>query len=152
PGDGPDAQHTWQTPDANIGIAGSAASPLNTPQTLTVFVHASSDELSYGPAPDGTVVSFVILSGPGGFAGSSSCTTQDGAGSCSVPTPPAHPVLTLVRASSAAPVPATPPLHDAVPILPGDGPDAQHTWQTPDANIGIAGSAASPLNTPQTLT
>src|SRR5262245_38428631 len=81
PGDSVDAQKIWITPDANIQTSPrTATTSVTTNQTLARHVNVSPTGAGFVNAPDGTVISFSLVSGPGSFVGPASCTTYGGRG------------------------------------------------------------------------
>jgi uncharacterized repeat protein (TIGR01451 family) len=69
--------------DANIQITPtSAINPIGTNHTLTGHVNVNTGTGGFVNAPNGTTISFSIVSGPATFVGPSSCTTAGGTGSC----------------------------------------------------------------------
>src|SRR5262249_12109675 len=83
-GDGPNATKTWV--DANINITpASATNPLGATHTFTATVKVNTGTGGYVAAPDGTVVTFSKVSGPGTFPPANrQCTTSGGTGTCTV--------------------------------------------------------------------
>jgi hypothetical protein len=87
--------------DANIQISpANASNPVGTNHTLTGHVNVNTGVGGFVNAPDGTVISFAIASGPGSFVGPSSCTTSGGTGSCTVVITSAATGTTVVNAST----------------------------------------------------
>jgi hypothetical protein len=147
------ATKTWVAPNATIQISPlTASNPLGTMHTLTGHVNVDSGN-GLANAPDGTVISFSVVSGPGNFVGSTSCTTSGGTGSCTATITSATPGTTVVRAATDVTVLGV-ALHRATNDgLPGDSPDAQKTWLTPGANIQISPlTATNNTGTNHTLT
>src|SRR5262249_28288854 len=84
-GDSAEAHKDWARRGANIQISPlTASNQTGTNHTLTGHVNVSPAGAGFVNAPDGTVISFSIVSGPGSFVGLSSCTTSGGTGSCTV--------------------------------------------------------------------
>src|SRR5262249_2564777 len=86
--------------DANIQISSATATNVGgTNHTLTGHVNVNAGT-GFVNAPDGTVISFAILPGPGSFVGgTSTCTTSGGTGSCTVAITSTTPGTTIVRDS-----------------------------------------------------
>src|SRR5262249_38886830 len=75
-GDSANAVKTWV--DANIQLSPpTATNEVATPHVFTAHVNVNTGTGSYVNAPDGTVVGFTIVSGPGSLS-ASSCTTSGG--------------------------------------------------------------------------
>ncbi|HXL42746.1 MAG TPA: hypothetical protein VN960_01670, partial [Gaiellaceae bacterium] len=90
------AVKTWV--DANIQITpATATNPLNTTHTLTGHVNVN-DGSGFVNAPNGTVIGFSLVSGPGSFDGANNCTVTNGSGSCSVKIKSGTTGTTTVRA------------------------------------------------------
>jgi hypothetical protein len=87
---------TWV--DAQIQVGVSGANPVNQARTITGTVY-SNPGLGFVPAPDGTVITFSIVSGPGVLT-PLSCTTTGGTGSCSVTLTSSEPGTTVVGATT----------------------------------------------------
>ena len=100
--------------DANVQITPDAINPVGTNHVFTGHVNVN-DGTGFTNAPDGTIISFFLHSGPGGFVGNDYCVISGGTGSCTVtissPTPGTNVVsahvavavagLTLTRHSDA---------------------------------------------------
>src|SRR5262249_14899158 len=98
PGDSPKAQETRG--EANIQISpATATNPTGTNHTLTGHVNVNPGT-GFVNAPDGTVITFAIISGPGNFVGSNTCATTGGTGSCTAVITSAATGTTVVRAST----------------------------------------------------
>ncbi len=70
--------------DANIQITPpSAINPVGKNHTLTGHVNVNTGTGGFVNAPNGTTISFSIVSGPAAFVGPSTCTTSGATGSCS---------------------------------------------------------------------
>jgi uncharacterized repeat protein (TIGR01451 family) len=93
----------FQVVDANVQISpGSAINPVGTNHVLTITVSAVGGTIDAGPH----TATASIVSGPGSFVGSSSCTYTGGAAtaSCKVTISSAAVGTTMVSATSAVPV------------------------------------------------
>jgi hypothetical protein len=128
PGDSANAQKTWV--DANIQITpATATNPLNTNHTLTGHVNVNPGG-GFVNAPDGTLITFTILSGPGSFVGGvNTCTTAGGTGSCTVQITSAVAGTTVVRASTNVTVGGVSLTRATGDAHVGDSADAQKTWE-----------------------
>jgi uncharacterized repeat protein (TIGR01451 family) len=85
--------------DAKIQLTPpSAINPVSTNHVLTARVEVNAGSGSFGPAPDGTKISFTIDSGPGSLTTANPCTTSGGTGSCTVTLTSATPGTTVVSA------------------------------------------------------
>jgi len=151
-GDSADANKVWIAPDANIQISpAQATNEVRTNHTLTGHVNVSPDGVTFSNAPDGTVITFTILNGPGSFVGPSSCTTTGGTGSCTVVITSATPGTTVVRDSTTVVVNGVSLTRSSGDGHVGDSADANKTWV--DANIQITPqTATNPVGTNHTLT
>jgi len=79
---GSDAVKTFV--DANIQLAPpSAVNPVSMNHVLTAHVNVNSGS-GFANAPDGTQISFTIVSGPRSFTTANPCTTSGGTGSCTI--------------------------------------------------------------------
>jgi uncharacterized repeat protein (TIGR01451 family) len=131
PSDGP--CEPLRVVDANIQITpASAVNPISTNHTLTGHVNVN-DGSGFVNAPNGTTISFTIISGPGG--GQGSCTTSGGTGSCSVVITSATPGTTTIRASTSVTVAGVTLSRASGDGKTGDSADATKLWATP--SIGI---------------
>jgi uncharacterized repeat protein (TIGR01451 family) len=72
-----------QVVDANISITPNGVNRVGQTHTFTAHVNVNSGT-GFGPAPDGTKISFTIDSGPGAFTTPNPCTTAGGTGSCTI--------------------------------------------------------------------
>src|SRR5262249_37307319 len=72
--------------DANISITPlTANNPVGANHVLTATVNINAGGGGpFVPAPNGTQITFSIVSGPGGFTTPNPCTTSGGTGSCSI--------------------------------------------------------------------
>jgi hypothetical protein len=144
--------------DANVQIAPlSASNPVGTTHTLTGHVNVNDGSgAGYVNAPNGTMIIY-SLSNSGGangtFVGSSSCTTVNGTGSCTV-------VITSTAAGTTTIAAVALPTVGGVSLTrvtgqPGNSPNAVKTW-TPvgsvRAQIAIAPSATAEVGTSQSFT
>ena len=127
-GDSANAQKTWV--DANIQITpATATNPLNTNSHAD---RARERERGYGfvNAPDGTLITFTIQSGPGSFVGGvNTCNTAGGTGSCTVQITSAVAGTTVVRASTNVTVGGISLSRATGDANVGDSADAQKTWE-----------------------
>src|SRR5262249_9698087 len=151
-GDSADAQKIWIAPDANIQITPqTAANAVGTNHTLTGHVNVNPTGAAFVNAPDGTVINFTIVSGPGSFVGPTSCTTSGGTGSCTVVITSATPGVSVVKAATDVTVSGVVLHRETGDANPGDSPNANKNWV--DANIQITpATAANEIGTNHTLT
>jgi hypothetical protein len=147
-------QKTWV--DANIQInPPTATNDVGSTHTLTAHVNVNTGTGGYVNAPDGTKIDLSIVSGPGGFVGSSSCTTSGGTGSCTAVITSSTAGTTVVRATTTVSVGGVSLTRTTGDGHVGDSADAQKTWieLVRDANISITPPTASnALGTNHTLT
>src|SRR3954454_12471964 len=140
-----------QVVDANIQISPlQATNRVGTNHTLTGHVNVNSGA-GFVNAPDGTLITFSIQSGPGVFVGGvNTCNTAGGTGSCTVQITSATTGTTVVRAATDVTV-AGVSLHRATADgLPGDSADAHKDWV--NARISIAPSATNEVGHAHTFT
>jgi phosphoheptose isomerase len=138
--------------DANIEITPPAASnPVGTTHTLTgrVKVNAGAGG-GYVNAPDGTTINFVIVSGPGGFIGPSSCTTTAGSGSCTAVISSNTTGTTRIRATTDVSVGGQLLHRETGDAKPGDSLDASKVWAS--AKIAIVPNATHEVGQSHTFT
>src|SRR5262249_50133417 len=150
PSDGP--CEPLQVVDANIQITPQqATNQVNTNHTLTGHVNVN-DGLGggYVNAPDGTLITFTKVSGPGSFVGANTCTTTGGTGSCTVVISSGTTGTTVVNASSTVSVGGGSLTRSTGDGLTGDSANANKTWVA--AAITIAPSAANEVGSPHTFT
>lgn len=96
---GETASTTIRIVDANIGITpATSTDPVNDHHVLTAHVNVNPGT-GFVNAPDGTIVSFAIVSGPGTLS-STTCTTAGGTGSCTDTLTSAVVGTTTVKASA----------------------------------------------------
>jgi uncharacterized repeat protein (TIGR01451 family) len=123
----PDAVKTFV--DANIQLAPpSANNAVGTSHTVTGHVNVNSGS-AFGNAPEGTTISFSIVSGAGSFVGgTNTCTTIGMTGSCAVQITSSATGTTVVRATTDVVV-AGVTLHRATgDANVGDSADASKNW------------------------
>src|SRR3954470_778240 len=140
-----------QVVNANIQISPlQATNRVGTNHTLTGHVNVNSGA-GFVNAPDGTLITFSIQSGPGVFVGGvNTCNTAGGTGSCTVQITSATTGTTVVRAATDVTV-AGVSLHRATADgLPGDSADAHKDWV--NARISIAPSATNEVGHAHTFT
>src|SRR5512132_1564704 len=143
----------FQVVDANIQISpASATNPIGTNHVLTITVNAVGGTLD----PGQHTATASIVSGPGSFVGSPTCTYTGGSASasCQVTITSATAGTTVVSATSAIPVNGvtiTRTTGTAANTSSGGSGNASKTWV--DANIEITpASATNPLGTNHVLT
>jgi hypothetical protein len=153
PGDGPDAQKVWV--NANIQITpATATNPVGTNHVLTITVNALNGTIDAGPH----TATASIVSGPGTFVGSPSCTYTGGAAtaSCTVTITSNTSGTTVVSATSDIPVNGqtiTRTTNTAVNTAAGGSGNAEKLWLQPDANIQLTpATATNAVGTNHTLT
>jgi uncharacterized repeat protein (TIGR01451 family) len=136
--------------DANIQITpATATNPVNTLHTLTGHVNVN-DGSGFANAPNGTLISFALVSGPGSFDGSSSCTVSNGLGSCSVKIKSGTTGTTTVRASTNVTVAGVTLHRESGDGRAGDSADATKLWAA--ARITIAANATNDAGQSHTFT
>src|SRR5262249_20383281 len=130
----------------------TAANAVGTNHTLTGHVNVSNDGVTFTNAPDGTVITFTILSGPGSCVGGiNTCTTTGGTGSWTGQITPSTPGVTVVRDSTTVVVNGVSLTRSSGDGLAGDSVDASKNWV--DANIQISPlQATNEVRTNHTLT
>jgi hypothetical protein len=104
-------------------------------------------------APNGTVINFSIVSGPGSFVGPNTCTTTNG--SCTATITSAVNGVTTVKASTSVAAGGAPGgtillSRSTGDNLHNDGPNAQKTWA--DVRITITPDATNEVGVPHTFT
>jgi len=136
-GDSPDATKVWINPDANIQISPqSAQDPVGDTHTLTGHVNVAPDAVTFSNAPDGTLITFSIVSGPGSFVGGvNTCTTSGGTGSCTVQITSAVAGTTVIRAATDVTVSGVSLHRETNDGHTGDSSDANKTWIPPGGII-----------------
>jgi hypothetical protein len=118
-------------PDANITITPpSATNIVNSTHVLTGTVKVNSGA-GLVAAPDGTTISFSIVSGPASFVGANTCTTSRGTGSCTATVTSSVTGTTVVRASTNVTVLGQSLHRETNDSNVGDGLDASKVWQNP---------------------
>jgi uncharacterized repeat protein (TIGR01451 family) len=121
--------------DANIQITpATAVNLLGQTHTLTGHVNVS-DGGSFVNAPNGTSITFSIVSGPGSFIGPSSCTTTGGSGSCSVQITSTTAGTTTIRASTTVGIAGVSVTRASGDGKAGDSADASKQWAAPSISI-----------------
>ncbi len=136
--------------DANIQITpASATNALNTDHTLTGHVNVN-DGAGFVSASNGTLITFAIVSGPGSFDGSSSCTVVNGSGSCSVKIKSGTTGTTKVRASTNVTLAGVTLHRESGDGKAGDSADASKLWAA--ARITIAANATNDVGQAHTFT
>jgi uncharacterized repeat protein (TIGR01451 family) len=137
-----DAEKTFV--DANIQIAPpSANNAVATRHNVTGHVNINVGS-ALGNAPEGTTISFSIVSGPGSFVdGANTCTTIGTTGSCGVQITSPTPGTTVVRATTDVGV-AGLTLHRATgDANAGDSPDASKNWGDVTVRTDILNAAGA---------
>src|SRR5262245_6047214 len=136
--------------DANIQISPlTATNKVGDNHILTGHVNVNAG-LGFVNAPDGTVINFSILSGPGSFVGPNSCTTAGGTGSCQVTISSAVTGQTVIRATTDVTVSGVSLHRETGDGHAGDSADAGKTWV--NAQISIAPNATNEVGQPHTFT
>jgi hypothetical protein len=134
------AQKLWVQPDANIQLTpGTATNAVGTNHTLHCHVNVSSDGTTFTNAPDGTVCTVTITSGPG-TPTSQNCTTSGGTGTCDVTITSATAGTTTLSASTTVTV-NTVVLTRTTDGTAGNSGPATKVWV--DANIQISPPTAT---------
>src|SRR5262249_44267364 len=138
--------------DANIQITpANDTNPVNTPHVLTAHVNVNAGAgAGFVNAPDGTVITFAILSGPGTPNPPTSCTTTGGTGSCTTTITSAVGGTTVVRAFTTLSVGGVPLTRATGDGKVGDSADAVKNWAS--AQISITPNATNEVGQPHTFT
>ena len=141
--------------NANIQITpANATNPIGTNHVLTITVNALNGTIDAGPH----TATASIVSGPGSFVGSPTCTYTGGGAtaSCTVTITSAVAGTTVVSATSNIPVNGvtiTRTTNTAVNTAAGGSGNANKLWIAPDANIQITpATATNAVGTNHTLT
>jgi hypothetical protein len=146
-GTGP-ATKTYVT--ANIGLSPlTATDPVGDLHTLTATVttnNGSGDSHQPAPAPDGTVVSFTIVSGPGTLA-SPSCTISNGLGTCTDVLTSNVAGTTVVNATTTVTVLTVSLTRSTNDSVPGDSVNAVKNWVKVQPTITTVQSAGGTVGT-----
>jgi len=128
---------------ANIGLSPlSADDPVGDLHTLTATVTTNdgSGNNQPAPAPDGTVVSFSLVSGPGSLA-SPSCTISNGLGTCTDVLTSSVEGTSVINASVVITVDGVQLTRSTNDSVPGDSPNAVKNWHKVQPSITTAQSA-----------
>jgi hypothetical protein len=134
------AQKVWLQPDANIQLSpATATNAVGTNHTLHCHVNVSPDGVTFSNAPDGTVCTVTITSGPG-TPSSQNCTTSGGTGTCDVVITSATVGTTTLNASTTVTVTGVVLTRTTNGVAGNSGP-AQKNWV--DANIQISPPTAT---------
>ena len=148
-GNSPDAVKTFV--DANIQITPQAATnPVGTNHTLTGHVNVNGGSGGFVNAPEGTAITFEIVSGPGHFVGTGSCLTVADTGSCTAVISSSTSGVSTIRVSTDVQVGGVMLHRETGDEQQGDGDDATKTWAT--ARIAIASSATNEVGQSHTFT
>jgi uncharacterized repeat protein (TIGR01451 family) len=138
--------------DANIEITPPTASnPVGTTHTLTGRVRVNNGAGGgFVNAPDGTTITFVIVSGPGSFIGPSSCTTSAGSGACTAVISSTTTGTTTIRATTNVGVGNLVLHRETGDAKAGDSLDATKVWAS--AKIAIVPDATHEVGDTHTFT
>jgi len=138
--------------DANLQLApATATNPVNANHILTCHINVN-DGTGEVNAPNGTVCTVAIISGPG-TPDTQNCTVSGATGSCLVTITSATAGTSVIRASTNITVAGLVVHRETGDGHPGDGPNAQKAWIAGDANIQISPqSAQNPTGANHTLT
>jgi phosphoheptose isomerase len=135
--------------DANVQISpATATNRVGSNHVLTCHVNVNPGT-GFMSAPDGTMCTVTILSGPGSPT-SQSCSTSGGSGSCNVTITSAVTGVTTVQASTSVTVGGVALSRTTGDGLAGDGANAKKTWV--DAKITISPNATNEVKAPHTFT
>jgi hypothetical protein len=132
-----------QNEDANISISPNGVNRVGQPHTLTAHVNVN-DGSGFVNAPNGTLISFTVDTGPGGLT-SATCTTSGGTGSCTVGLTSAVTGVTTVSAHTTVTVGNVMLTRNTDGTGSNSGPVTKR-WV--DAKIGIAPSATNRVDQP----
>lgn len=127
--------------DADIQVGPDGVNPVTQPHTVTGQVNVNPGTGSIN-APDGTIIGFTIVSGPGSLT-APSCTTSGGMGSCSVTLDSAIAGVTVVSAASRVTI-VNVVLDLATTGSGANSDDLTKRWV--DAFVTVGPSAVNPLN------
>lgn len=135
----------FNTCDARITISPNGVNEVGTTHTFTGHVDVNATG-SFTSAPDGTTISFSIVSGPGSFTGGvNTCTTSGGTGSCSVGLTSSSAGTTVVAASTSVLVgPLTVTRSTNGTAGPGGSGNASKIWA--DGYVKVTPSAVNRVN------
>jgi hypothetical protein len=116
-------------PDARISISpATATNPVGTTHTFTAHVDVQTDTgQPFTNAPDGTLITLTISSGPGVFAPGNPCATSGGTGSCTVTLASTQTGTTVVNAATTVTVRGVALTRTTNGQAGNSGP-AQKTW------------------------
>jgi hypothetical protein len=146
PGGTPSATKTYVT--ATIGLSPlSANDPVGDLHTLTATVttdNGSGDSTQPAAAPDGTVVDFSIVSGPGSLA-SPSCTVSNGLGTCTDVLTSDVAGTTVVQATTTVVVNGVTLVRTTGDSVPGDSANAVKVWHKVQPTITTTQSAGGTI-------
>jgi hypothetical protein len=133
-------------PDAKIVLSpGTATNEVGSPHTITATV-SQNDQFpggapgdgatGFGPAPDGTLVTFSLPGSPAGvsFVGGNTCNTTGGTGQCTVQINSSNPGVFSIHATTTFSVLGVSLTRATGDGLSGDSVDAQKTY----VNMSIA--------------
>jgi hypothetical protein len=139
--------------DANIQISpAQATNPLNTNHTLHCHINVNNGSGAYTNAPDGTVCTVTIISGPG-TPTTQNCTMASGNGTCDVTITSSVAGTSVIQASTSVSVGGVVLNRATGDTNVGDSANAQKVWINPDANIQISpAQATNPIGSTHTLT
>ena len=132
---------------ANIGLSPlEATDPVGDLHTLTATVTTNdgSGHNQPQPAPDGTVVSLSIVSGPGSLA-SPNCTISNGLGTCTDVLTSNVEGTTVVNASVTVTVDGVTLHRSTNDSVPGDSPNAVKHWGKVQPSISTTQSAGGTI-------
>jgi len=139
-GDSANAVKTWV--DANIQITPqNATNPVTASHIFTGHVNVNTGTGGYVNAPDGTQITFSIVSGPGGFTTANPCTTAGGTGSCTITLTTATPGTTVVKAATAVTVGGVVLNRETGDSKVGDSGNATKLWADDAVTTDILNSS-----------
>jgi hypothetical protein len=136
---------TWV--NAKISIGNDGTNAVGSPHTVTghVFVDPGTGFID---APDGTVINFSIQSGPGNLS-ASSCTVNNGLGTCSVTLNSSVTGVTIVNATS-TPIVGGVPVSRSTNGANGNSGPLTKTWV--NAGISVGNDGTNEVGDPHTVT
>jgi hypothetical protein len=147
PGPGGTGPATKTYVSANIGLSPlTADDPVGDLHTLTATVTTNngSGEGQPQPAPDGTVVSFSLVSGPGSLA-SPSCTISNGLGTCTDVLTSDVAGTSVINASTTVVVDGVTLHRSTNDSVPGDSVNAVKNWHKVQPSITTTQSAGGTI-------
>jgi hypothetical protein len=143
---GSDAVKTFV--DAKISITPqSAINPVTATHTFTAHVDIDTGTGTFVNAPDGTSITFSIVSGPGTLGTPNPCTTSGGTGSCSITLTTTSTGTTVVSATTTVSVGGQSLTRTTGDGVHSDSPSASKLWADDSVRTDILDSANNVVTT-----